>query len=80
MITKDDPIVVLSTKIPQSLKKRISDFAETINISQSRLFIEAITQYLDSDDQSLSSVEDLKSRVNLLEKKLSKLTGALTSG
>jgi len=80
VLNNDDPMVVLSTKIPQSLKNRISEFADTINISQSRLFVEAITKYLDSDDQSLTSVEDLKARVNLLEKKLSKLTGALTSG
>jgi len=80
MLNKEDPMVVLSTKIPLSLKTRISEFADTINISQSKLFVEAITQYLDSDDQSLSSVEDLKARVNLLEKKLSRLTGVLTSG
>ena len=61
-------MVVLSTKIPFALKNRISKFADAINISQSRLFVEALTQYLDGDAQSLSTVENLIGRINLLEK------------
>ena len=61
-------MVVLSTKIPFALKTRISKFADAINISQSRLFVEALTQYLDGDAQSLSTVENLIGRINLLEK------------
>ena len=68
MLNKGDSMVVLSTKIPFALKTRISKFADAINISQSRLFVEALTQYLDGDAQSLSTVENLIGRINLLEK------------
>ena len=68
MLNKGDSMVVLSTKIPFVLKTRISKFADAINISQSRLFVEALTQYLDGDAQSLSTVENLIGRINLLEK------------
>ena len=61
-------MTVLSTKIPFALKNRISKFADAINVSQSRIFVEALTRYLDGDAQSLSTVENLIGRINLLEK------------
>jgi len=70
MLNKGDAMVVLSTKIPFALKNRISKFADAINISQSRLFVEALTQYLDGDAQSLSTAENLIGRINLLEKQV----------
>ena len=68
MLNKDDEMTVLSTKIPFALKNRISKFADAINVSQSRIFVEALTRYLDGDAQSLSTVENLIGRINLLEK------------
>ena len=71
-------MVVLSTKIPFALKTRISKFADAINISQSRLFVEALTQYLDGDAQSLSTVENLIGRINLLEKQFAATLDRIT--
>jgi len=68
MLNKDDEMVVLSTKIPFALKNRISKFADAINVSQSRIFTEALTRYLDGDAQSLSTVENLIGRLTLLER------------
>ena len=71
-------MVVLSTKIPFALKNRISKFADAINISQSRLFVEALTQYLDGDAQSLSTAENLIGRITLLEKQFAEALDRIT--
>jgi len=78
MLNKGDSMVVLSTKIPFALKTRISKFADAINISQSRLFVEALTQYLDGDAQSLSTAENLIGRLTLLEKQFAEALDRIT--
>ena len=71
-------MTVLSTKIPFALKNRISKFADAINVSQSRIFVEALTRYLDGDAQSLSTVENLIGRLTLLEKQFAAALDRIT--
>jgi len=78
MLNKDDEMTVLSTKIPFALKNRISKFADAINVSQSRIFVEALTRYLDGDAQSLSTVENLIGRLTLLEKQFAAALDRIT--
>ena len=78
MLNKDDEMTVLSTKIPFALKNRISKFADAINVSQSRIFVEALTRYLDGDAQSLSTAENLIGRLTLLEKQFAAALDRIT--
>ena len=72
---QDDPLLVLSTKIPQSLKERLRALATELDLSQSRLVYEALVQYLERGEHSIDAVADLKSRLAAVERKCERLAG-----
>jgi predicted transcriptional regulator len=79
MKNSDDPLVVLSTKVPESLKKQLETFAASVNLSQSKIVSEALTQFLDADAHSLDSVRTMQSDIAQLKQQLRRLQAMMSA-